>query len=367
MINCLQKNSNNIIILYTCSIKSKLDIINLVKNIFDIKINQNQLYLIKLYKCKYGTSEYYNRFTLLLQTLGSILPIIESLQLEPDIIIETQGFCALGLIYKLIYNTKIVTYIHYPIISKEMINKNQNKYIYYKLFSILYYLFGYFYNLVLVNSTWTKNNIDYLWNLNSKILYPSTNLKTNKNQNRNRNILYLAQFRREKNHSLVLKAFSKIYKKYNNKLLLIGGCRNEKDEIYIQELKDKANKLNILENIEFYINLDNENLKSILSSCLIGVHCMVDEHFGIVLLEYLLNGLIIVANNSGGPKLDIINNNEDGFLACNELEYAHYFDLILNMNEIELQNIRSNAYQNVQKFSHQNFEVNFLNFINNLY
>jgi alpha-1,2-mannosyltransferase len=38
---------------------------------------------------------------------------------------------------------------------------------------------------------------------------------------------------------------------------------------------------------------------------------MKDEHFGINLIEFMAAGLIVVAHNSGGPKLDIIKDVEN--------------------------------------------------------
>lgn len=37
-----------------------------------------------------------------------------------------------------------------------------------------------------------------------------------------------------------------------------------------------------------------------------GLHTMWNEHFGISVVELMAAGLVVVAHNSGGPKLDII-------------------------------------------------------------
>jgi alpha-1,2-mannosyltransferase len=45
-----------------------------------------------------------------------------------------------------------------------------------------------------------------------------------------------------------------------------------------------------------------------LSKSLIGLHTMWNEHFGIGVVEYMAAGLIPVAHNTGGPKMDIKDN-----------------------------------------------------------
>ena len=39
---------------------------------------------------------------------------------------------------------------------------------------------------------------------------------------------------------------------------------------------------------------------------MIGLHAMVNEHFGIGIAEYMAAGLVPVANSSGGPLMDIV-------------------------------------------------------------
>ena len=40
-------------------------------------------------------------------------------------------------------------------------------------------------------------------------------------------------------------------------------------------------------------------LRSLLGNAVAGLHTMVDEHFGIVVVEYMAAGVIPIAHNSG--------------------------------------------------------------------
>ena len=56
------------------------------------------------------------------------------------------------------------------------------------------------------------------------------------------------------------------------------------------------------------------------------MHTMKHEHFGIAIVELMSSGIITVAHNSAGPKLDIIGGakKEVGFLADDLEGYTLY-------------------------------------------
>ena len=74
-------------------------------------------------------------------------------------------------------------------------------------------------------------------------------------------------------------------------------------------------------------------------------------------------GTVILAHDSGGPKLDIVvphNNATTVFLASSEQEYAQSMDTIFTMPEEERHRLRENARESVGRFSEQEFEMSFL-------
>jgi len=93
---------------------------------------------------------------------------------------------------------------------------------------------------------------------------------------------------------------------------------------------------------------------------------MKDEHFGISNIEFMASGLVILANKSAGPLLDIVvpdeNGDKTGFLASTPEEYADCLYEILEMKEEDLIKLRTCARNHVQKkFSLEMFEQGFIN------
>ena len=72
---------------------------------------------------------------------------------------------------------------------------------------------------------------------------------------------------------------------------------------------------------------------------------------------------MILAHDSGGPKLDIViphNDTPTGFLASSEKQFAQAMATIFSMPEAERRRIRENARESVERFSEREFEVSFL-------
>jgi alpha-1,2-mannosyltransferase len=67
-------------------------------------------------------------------------------------------------------------------------------------------------------------------------------------------------------------------------------------------------------------------------------------------------GLIVLAHKSGGPKMDIIEENQTGFFACDIDSYVAMMEQIFEMTVDERREIQERARDSVERFSRLNFE-----------
>jgi alpha-1,2-mannosyltransferase len=100
-------------------------------------------------------------------------------------------------------------------------------------------------------------------------------------------------------------------------------------------------------------------MKEYLRRSSIGIHTMYNEHFGISNVEMMAAGVVVIANNSGGPKLDIVKPGT-GYLALTAAEYAEHMWTVLSEEPRKLIATREAAREQSLKFSDQVFEEQFM-------
>ena len=104
-----------------------------------------------------------------------------------------------------------------------------------------------------------------------------------------------------------------------------------------------------------------------MSDANIGIHSMKDEHFGIGIVEMMASGLLTIAHKSGGPLLDIIKHQENGYLASDATEYAQIMlSIIHDLSSSDLADIRSNARLDSDRFNDKKFVDGFDNVLHRL-
>ncbi|KAI0763548.1 mannosyltransferase [Trametes elegans] len=423
-IAALQRKEPDVIsVVYSGDVDAtKEKIIDKVKARFDIELSPRTLHFVFLQSRHLVEDSAWPRFTLLGQSIGSMYLAWEAMSyLIPDLFIDTMGYAFTFPVVSLLGNIPIGAYVHYPTISTTMLSRvkartqghtnseaisssallSQGKLLYYRLF--MYY---YAYSLrqarfLMVNSSWTKSHIDSILQHEdtlldlihllppllvlkllsrkrskspkaAQIVYPSCDTRQMAVfplERRERVILSIAQFRPEKDHAAQLHAFHKLlelYPEYRGsgrssvKLVLVGGSRNVEDATRVEDLHILARELGIRDQVQFVVNASYAEVLNWLSRASIGLSTMVDEHFGINVVEFMAAGVIPVAHASGGPLLDIIvplNGEPTGYHATSPETFAEAFRTVLTLpKEADLAMRQRARTWAVQKFSTEEFE-----------
>ncbi|TFY51958.1 hypothetical protein EVG20_g10766 [Dentipellis fragilis] len=212
-------------------------------------------------------------------------------------------------------------------------------------------------------------------------------------EGRERMVISICQFRPEKDHPAQLRALSELLRNYPQyrapftgidggvKLVLIGGSRNDGDAARIEGLRQLAKDLDIevhlmfaldqltlaypkfshaQDHVEFAVNAPFPEMLTYLARASIGLNTMVDEHFGINVVEYMAAGLIPISHASGGPLHDIIvpyDGQPTGFHARDPASFAEAIYKALSLPKEEELALRQRARARaVEAFSEQAFE-----------
>lgn len=338
----------------------------------------------------------YPRATLALQTLfgGSLLFVESSVfNAMTPIVLETVGVPMVYPLLRVLAGSKTISYTHYPIVSSVMTQRalrsqdNANrppsgkglifryaKAAYYVMFALFYRVLGQFPHCVLTNSSWTQGHMARLyWPRTCSVLFPPCGVHLLSDgakpaSERNNDIVSVGQFRPEKNHMLQLESFAKasFLLPSNSHLVMMGGVRNADDAERVRQLQEAIVSLKLEDRVKIKTNCDFSDIQCTLQNCCVGLHTMKDEHFGIVLLEYMAAGCVALGNNSGGVKLDIINGASYGFLASTAEEYARALVTIVDMKNSlpdDYTAMQRACAEKVKQFSDEHFSRGLLDHI----
>lgn len=377
-----------------------LQILLKAKNLFQIDLISDRRALERLEFIPLSLSplvdpKKYPFLTLLIQNLMSVVVAIQAAyHFVPEVYMETIGFTYTLPLFKL-FGCTVITYVHYPTISSDMINNVKTsshasfnnreifvrssllrnlKLLYYKFLVLIYGFAGRRADLVMVNSSWTRNHIKSLWQMEKvSVVYPPCDVDSfkrmsvekfseSKKEDRNIKIVSIAQFRPEKNHELQIEAFDMFLNETHSasELTLYGGCRDGADKKRVDYLADLICRLDLGSRVRIVVNASFEQLLDGVRQADVALHSMSNEHFGIVLLEFMAAGLITLAHDSGGPKMDIIENETDGFLCKDVNEFSDRLTHVSKMSYDERQSMRRRATKKADKFGVDVFEMNLL-------
>ena len=117
----------------------------------------------------------------------------------------------------------------------------------------------------------------------------------------------LTRCRPEKDHPAQLYAFHKLlelYPEYRGsgpsavRLVLVGGSRNVGDATRVENLHMLARELGINDQVQFVVNASYPDVLNWLSRASIGLSTMVDEHFGINVVEFMVCRIVAIRDGT---------------------------------------------------------------------
>lgn len=125
-----QKYGNKIHIkVYTGDVNVNAEkILQNAKNVFNISVDENNIDFVFLNKRNWVEAEKYPHFTLLGQSLGSMVLGMEALlKYQPDIYLDTMGYAFTYPLFRYLADSKVGSYTHYPIVSTDMLKRVKNR------------------------------------------------------------------------------------------------------------------------------------------------------------------------------------------------------------------------------------------------
>ena len=268
------------VVIYTGDVDASPEVI-LSKVSSSLKINlSKEARFVYLHQRKWVESSRYPFFTLLGQSLGSLILGMEALiKFTPDFFIDTMGYAFTYPLFSIVCGSKVACYTHYPTISTDMLTVvssstesfnnrpviakssvlTQLKLFYYRMFAMMYGLVGRFSDLIMVNSSWTRQHIKDVWSLGDErvhLLYPPCDTQAFQSlslEHKTRNwLISVAQFRPEKNHAMQLTAFKRYLEltpSKGSRLVLVGSCRNQEDEERVRRLQSLSKDLDLQDKV----------------------------------------------------------------------------------------------------------------------
>lgn len=132
-------------------------------------------------------------------------------------------------------------------------------------------------------------------------------------------ITYVGRLQRWKKPDDVIKAFSQITNE-ECYLMIVGGALFGVETDFEKELVDLTSRLGITHKIIF--TGQQKEVSKYLSASDIVINSSNKEPFGLVVIEAMSNGRVVIAANSGGPA-EIIDHNLTGFHYDGSIEDLH--------------------------------------------
>ena len=149
-------------------------------------------------------------------------------------------------------------------------------------------------------------------------------------------ITYVGRIAQEKSIDLGIEGFAELLKRRNDvKMMIVGGGPQ------VNDLKELADKLKIVEHIEFVGPVSPDLVPAYYQASNAFVSASLTETQGLTYIEALASGIGVFARFDK-PLEEIIIDNETGFIFEDAISFAEKVDTYIEMSEGEKTRLRSN-------------------------
>jgi alpha-1,2-mannosyltransferase len=160
-------------------------------------------------------------------------------------------------------------------------------------------------DLLLCNSTFTKEAIRKVWGLSARVIFPPVSIRDFYGEvgfsRRGEYVVSVGRIAPEKRIEQQVEAISKT----PYRLKVVGSTLLRLYGTYYDSLRRKIFEAGLRDRVSFETNVPFKRLRLLLSNAKIYVHTMLEEHFGISIVEAMASGCPVIMHRSGGAWTDI--------------------------------------------------------------
>jgi alpha-1,2-mannosyltransferase len=210
-------------------------------------------------------------------------------------------------------------------------------------------------SVLLTNSKFTWQVVKKLLKRNAIILHPPVAVKDylNGNTQRKNYVITVSKFTPKRHlHKIPL-----IARKAKNARFIIAGVADEYSIETLQKLRGMIRFYGVEGRVSLMPNVPRSTLISLLRNAKAYLHTMPFEHFGMSIIEAMAAGCVPIVHRSGGPWLDILNEQQGvyGFSYESIEEAAQTIDFIMDKEDV-WRKISENAQKRATYYDETVFE-----------